>query len=243
MTKNSQSRNSFFTSKKTWSRYDGRLHWAQCAFSKEHYYPDLFKDFNIVRPVTIEKSTIKRQAEFFAGRYAAKLALEKHQYALNTPLSIPTGKHREPIWPAGYIGSISHCSGIALCTAALENEIHYLGIDIERYIPEQLAVKIAHQIHTEYEQSLLRKVGLSCSQSTTLLYSAKESFFKAIFPQVGEYFGFECISLIAVNMSESKLFFEVKDYFHRRYLLEPLYECQFQLCSLYVTTLITRQKV
>jgi len=241
MIKNLQSENMFLTSKNIWSSYDGKLQWAQCVFSKEHYHPGLFKDLNIERPLTIEKSTIKRQAEFLAGRYAAKLALEKCQYTSNTPLSIPIGKHREPIWPAGYIGSISHCTGIALCASALKNEIHYLGIDIEPYIPEPLAVKIASQIHTDHEQHLLRKIGLSYSQITTLLYSAKESFFKAIYPRVGEYFGFESISLTAINMDENKLIFEVKDFFYQRYLLESRYECQFQLCPLYVITLVTSQ--
>lgn len=242
MMKNLRSKNVFLTSKNIWSSCGGKLHWAQCSFSKEHYHSSLFNDFNIVLPLALEKSTIKRQAEFLAGRYSAKLALEECHYISNEPLSILIGQHREPIWPAGYIGSISHCVGIALCVCALINEIHYIGIDVERYIPEVLALKIASEIHTTYEHQLLRKMGLTQSQITTLLYSAKESFFKAIYPQVGKYFGFECISLIAVNMVENKLIFEVNTFFSQQYFLEPFYECQFQFCSSYVITLVSKQK-
>lgn len=43
----------------------------------------------------------------------------------------------------------------------------------------------------------------------TLIISAKESFFKATFPAVGRYFGFEAIEFSGINVQEQTLSFDV----------------------------------
>ncbi len=96
----------------------------------------------------ITRSVDKRQREFRAGRHCAHQALECLGLEA-TPLL--WGERREPIWPQGYLGSISHCDGYALAACALQGEIVGIGIDVEPLSP--LKRDVEQLIHTERERA------------------------------------------------------------------------------------------
>jgi 4'-phosphopantetheinyl transferase EntD len=130
----------------------------------------------------------KRRAEFTTGRACARAALDK----LGVPVvSIPTGERGEPLWPAGIVGSITHCQGYRACAAAHKSEVLTLGIDAEpnAALPDGLLGDIARP----EELPKLRQLAAQRPEIhwDRLLFSAKESVYKAWFPLAKRWLGFE----------------------------------------------------
>ncbi len=113
----------------------------------------------------------KRKAEHLAGRIAAVHALR--EYGIKTVPGI--GTQRQPVWPQGLFGSISHSASTALAVVSRQP----VGIDIEAIFTPQTATELASSIVTHAEKELLANSGLSIEQALTLAFSAKESAFKA----------------------------------------------------------------
>jgi 4'-phosphopantetheinyl transferase EntD len=68
-----------------------------------------------------------RAREFLAGRVAAHRALA----ALNAPNCSVARQARAPVWPTGFVGSISHSAGLAVALCASSQHYLALGIDIQ----------------------------------------------------------------------------------------------------------------
>ncbi|WP_218802202.1 enterobactin synthase subunit EntD, partial [Klebsiella quasipneumoniae] len=113
----------------------------------------------------------KRQAEHLAGRIAAVYALR--EVGEKQPPAI--GDRRQPLWPAPWFGSISHCGQRALAVVADRP----VGVDIERRFTPQLAAELESSIINEAEKKVLLHCGLPFPLALTLAFSAKESGFKA----------------------------------------------------------------
>ncbi|WP_284884328.1 enterobactin synthase subunit EntD [Citrobacter portucalensis] len=113
----------------------------------------------------------KRKAEHLAGRIAAVHALR--EFGLKTVPGI--GTQRQPVWPQGLFGSISHSASTALAVVSRQP----VGIDIEAIFTPQTATELASSIVIHAEKELLANSGLSIEQALTLAFSAKESAFKA----------------------------------------------------------------
>lgn len=77
----------------------------------------LFCSLKIPFPNSLNKAVIKQKSEFLAGRYVAIKALSILGFNIS---DVPIGKYREPIWPHGVIGSISHTDTSAFCTVAFK---------------------------------------------------------------------------------------------------------------------------
>ena len=82
-------------------------------------------------PALLADAVPKRQAEFLAGRFLRQAALK----LLGRPsVPIGIGNKREPVWPPGISGSISHSHGICVSMATLDSEA-MVGVDIEKIEP------------------------------------------------------------------------------------------------------------
>lgn len=171
------------------------LHITAYQYKLSNYKESLYPTLNVHCPQSIKNSVIKRQAEFLAGRYAALRVLQK----LDMPTcNIPIGNNRSPVWPQGVVGSISHSNTTAICAAARNNHYQHLGIDIESKLSLALVNEIEKIIINTNEANLLRSSSthnLSFTDAFTLVYSAKESLFKALHPEVNNYFDFSAAEL------------------------------------------------
>jgi 4'-phosphopantetheinyl transferase EntD len=86
---------------------------------------------------SVPTMTPERLTEFLHGRKHARQALA--QLGVNEP-SIPTSADRAPVWPQGFVGSISHVpadvqhkqSGWVIAAVARSEHCCGLGIDLER---------------------------------------------------------------------------------------------------------------
>ena len=133
------------------------------------------------------RTSPQRADEFRLGRRAAHLALKEIGCE---PRPILRGPQREPLWPAGVVGSITHAGDHAIAAVARLSDAGGIGIDLEardRYFPE-----LETEITLEEEQAALSQMeGRAREDATIEIFSAKESIYKAHFPRIGRYFGFD----------------------------------------------------
>lgn len=139
----------------------------------------------------------RRQAEHLAGRIAAVAAL---RHAGSDSPAPGIGLNREPLWPAGFCGSITHISGVAMAVAIKSASPRPgIGIDLETLLDENGAAQIAGGALNACERERLRQAALPFPLAVTLAFSAKESLFKALFPQVRTAFGFDCAEIVSLE--------------------------------------------
>ncbi|MGD8912350.1 MAG: 4'-phosphopantetheinyl transferase superfamily protein [Candidatus Thiodiazotropha sp.] len=168
----------------------------------------------------IEGSVTKRQRQFRAGRNAAHAALRQLD-APSEPLL--RGENRQPIWPQGFFGSISHCDDSCVAACAKDGAIVSLGLDVEPLEP--LKPGLARYIETEDEREFMQR---HPELPPRLIFSAKESLYKCYYPLVQRFFGFHSV-VLDIDISCQRYRFRASaacniDFpqdltFHGRYLL------------------------
>ncbi|MFE1441956.1 4'-phosphopantetheinyl transferase [Streptomyces sp. NPDC058739] len=132
----------------------------------------------------ITRALPKRRAEFTSGRGCAHRALTGLGLA---PVPVLRGPKREPLWPAGVTGSLTHCHGYRAAAVARQSDYASIGIDAEEDKP--LPEGVVDRIALPAERAQLTRPG--GPHWDTLLFSAKESVYKAWFPLTGRWLGFE----------------------------------------------------
>lgn len=146
----------------------------------------------------IRKAVPKRQREYMSVRHCARLALAQIGFK---PTPLPRGNGGTPVWPEGSVGSMTHCLGYRAAAVARENDLASIGIDAEQN--KQLPSEILSFIASPYERGLLRELDtfqLSV-QWDTLLFCAKEAVFKAWYPIMERWLGFEDVR-ISIQLAE-----------------------------------------
>jgi 4'-phosphopantetheinyl transferase EntD len=142
--------------------------------------------------VLSERAVASRRETFRLGRAAAHGALQ----ALDRDEGpILTGPGRAPIWPAGIAGAISHVSGLGIALVAPTTDTDGVGVDIEEAGESQ--PELEGQVPRPEELAWLDRTDRADRDCLLLsLFSAKESLFKAFYPRVGSFFGFEAAALV-----------------------------------------------
>jgi len=165
--------------------YPGQI--ARCRFSVAAYRDEMFLLAGINFPEHLTSAVAKRRAEYLAGRYLARQALATQGHHGFTLLR---GEDRAPLWPQGIVGAISHNVDTALCAVHHASGMEGVGIDVETLMPAKRAEDLWSGIISEQEYRWLRQQPQAFGQLLTLVFSAKESLFKALYPQVRCYFDF-----------------------------------------------------
>lgn len=132
----------------------------------------------------------ERRTAFARGRDAAHRALRSIG-APDGPITV--GPLRQPLWPDGVVGSISHAAGFAVALVAPSSGSDGVGVDIERL---RFAPELDDEVPTPRERSWLATIPTDDRDSAVLaLFSAKESIYKAFFPRYRAFFGFDAATL------------------------------------------------
>lgn len=173
-------------------------------FSSAAFTLPAFKRHDVPLPAALRRAVPKRQAEFLMGRLAARQAIERLGVGASTP---GIGPSREPLWQAGVTGSITHTSEMAAAIAVASSTARGIGIDIENIIDADARDAIRKLAITSGEHALLesRREHLSVEMLLTVAFSAKESFFKGTFANVGHYFDFNAARLSSLNVDAGRL--------------------------------------
>jgi enterobactin synthetase component D len=162
----------------------------KARYNIARFSPSLFARLDILRPDSLARAVDKRLAEFLAGRILAQAG----QQALgHVPLPVQIGDDRAPVWPAGLAGSISHTRDHCACLVLPAYGGHP-GVDIESIASGPGLETILKFTMNPAEAALLTGCP-DYATAATLCFSAKETLFKALYPVVGRFFGFECAEL------------------------------------------------
>ncbi len=142
----------------------------------------------------------QRRREFATSRACAHLALTQLGLA---PSAVPIGQHCEPRWPSGVVGSITHCSGYRGCAVAHLANTMTIGIDAEPHAA--LPMGVLNYIVESQERSWLSEHMRYMPEVhwDRLVFSAKESVYKAWFPLTGRSLGFKKVVLTLDSSTET----------------------------------------
>ena len=136
-----------------------------------------------------------RKNAFSSGRYAVHLA----QSELGLEPSEILAAGRRPIWPAGQVGAITHSNDFA--AAIVSCDLLSIGLDIERL--GRIKEKLYDKLFTPLELASINE--MADWEVETVIFSAKESIYKAIYFMLRRYVNFKEVEL-SLNAEDSSFF-------------------------------------
>jgi 4'-phosphopantetheinyl transferase EntD len=125
-----------------------------------------------------------RRRSYATVRGCARACLQRMGYP---PVPILPGAGGAPRWPAGVLGSMTHCTGYAAAAVGPSSLITAIGIDAEPDAPLPDGVLELVATAAERERLALAQREPDGPNWDRLLFSAKEAVYKAWFPLVGEW--------------------------------------------------------
>ena len=127
----------------------------------------------------VARAVSKRRTEFAAVRGCARRAMEKLGVP---PQPVVTGQGGAPLWPAGLVGSMTHCAGYCAAALVRATDLLSLGIDAEPHGPLPDNVGASVLLPAELD----RLGGLAGQRPDVhwdrVMFSAKESVYKSWYP-------------------------------------------------------------
>jgi 4'-phosphopantetheinyl transferase EntD len=140
----------------------------------------------------VEGAADPYRAAFATARACARRALAELGV---DPAPILRAEGRAPRWPGGFVGSITHCDGYRAAAVARASDLAALGIDAEPAGPLRPAV--LRRVASPGEIAQLDALAAAHADVAwdRLLFSAKESVFKAWSPLTGRALGFRDAAL------------------------------------------------
>jgi 4'-phosphopantetheinyl transferase EntD len=134
----------------------------------------------------------RRRRDFTLGRAAARQALAGTGFPVPAP--VLRGEQREPLWPQGIVGSISHQGGYGVAAVAWQQDIPAVGIDIQA-IEDRYTDDLIARFADPDEFDWVRSDPNRRTERAVKLFSAKESVFKALYPLGRVWFAFDVAHL------------------------------------------------
>lgn len=160
-------------------------------------------DQQLEHPLKIAQARVERKNEYLCGRVLAQAVLN-HHFGLDQPI---TSMYEPlPIWPSHVLGSISHSQNKLI--VGLSNSALYLGIDIEHWVTSEFAQESAHLILTPSEFDLWKGKAaefFDFARYVSLIFSIKESLYKAVYPTAKQYIDFLEASIVDINFENQTL--------------------------------------
>ena len=133
-------------------------------------------------------SSDSRKEHYRSGRICAGEVLSKLGTLGQPVLRDP--QTREPLWPEGISGAITHSGNWAAAAAGKTSDVLGIGIDLED-LERQVDSRISRHVCIPEEQKWLQECGEDfLEQNLKIIFSAKESIFKAFFPYTRTYLHF-----------------------------------------------------
>lgn len=111
---------------------------------------------------------------------------------------------RLPVWPAGWLGSISHSGAWAVAAVASEARCQALGLDLQDLIAPQTVADVQPLVATERELARMA-AQWDRPHALTLLFSAKEALYKALYPRLRRFQDFDAAELTAISASRAEV--------------------------------------
>lgn len=135
----------------------------------------------------------QRRRQFATVRGCARAALAQ----LDAPVgALLPDRRGAPRWPAGVIGSMTHCEGYSAAAVARTDDVIAVGIDAEPDLPLPPGLHRDVMVPRE-RRGVERRAANRCDVNLDrLVFSAKESVFKLWYPLVRSELGFDEVVII-----------------------------------------------
>lgn len=133
----------------------------------------------------VDKAVERRQREFSTGRMLAAAALRELGIAASP---VVQGPMREPVWPDGVVGSITHTGDTCMVAVCADGSLEGLGIDLEAR-PGKFDDLRRHILRPD-ENERPGMQPLAPNDRVRLAFNAKEAIYKAVFARAGRVVDF-----------------------------------------------------
>jgi 4'-phosphopantetheinyl transferase EntD len=137
----------------------------------------------------VARAVERRKDEFATIRRCARTALAE----LGVPAGpILPGVRGAPVWPAGIVGSMTHCVGYRAAAVGRVGAGGVTGVGVDAEVDGPLPAGVARLVAGEAEREHLIKLAESSPgvHWDRVLFSAKESVYKVWSPMTGEWLDF-----------------------------------------------------
>ncbi|UUX48473.1 4'-phosphopantetheinyl transferase superfamily protein [Nisaea acidiphila] len=162
---------------------------VESRFESDVSTPADFAAMDVPLPDDLAEAVPMRRAAHLAGRICAREALRQCGSAEMPVGRSPSGA---PLWPKGCKGSITHAGRMAGAVAVASAACRGIGLDFEAPMTEAAAAEISDLVLCSLDRETMGSMpALSFAESVTLVFSLKESLYKAISPLLGAFTGFE----------------------------------------------------
>ncbi len=176
---------------------------ARCSIAIDLYDTsgDLAQAFpGLALPERLQNAVRKRHIEYLAGRWCAREAM-RARLPHHAEASIDSGESREPMWPRGVVGSITHTQGFVSAAVVDASVLRSVGVDSEEVFTADRARRLAGYLARPGELESLAACGLDEGTAAAAVFSVKESVYKCLHPFVREFFGFQAAEVIELSRS------------------------------------------
>ncbi|MCJ1712557.1 4'-phosphopantetheinyl transferase [Curtobacterium sp. VKM Ac-2922] len=132
----------------------------------------------------------ERRAEFVTGRVLGRRALAVMGLG---PGSIPVARSGAPVWPAGVVGTITHCAGLRACAVGRRQDHAGIGIDATpaHPLPEGVLARVADLRDATVAAGLEALWRSGVESPDSVLFAAAEAVAKARTAAHGGWFGID----------------------------------------------------
>lgn len=207
---------------------------AWCAFDAAAWQAELHQRWQLPLPAGLQHAAVRRKAEYLASRWLVQQQLATLGHA---GFVLGNAPDRSPCWPAGLQASLSHSHGCAVMAAT--SAPLCVGIDVEHIMCDATVQETAELLMQPAERALLAALPLPFAQAATLLFSLKESLYKALWPQLHQPMDFPQASLLEADITTGKAVIVLNHSFSAAFAAGMRLEADFRLEADRVLTLLT----
>ncbi|UIL53610.1 MULTISPECIES: 4'-phosphopantetheinyl transferase family protein [Pantoea] len=210
---------------------------AVSRFNPQHYRDALATAWGIPLPDRLTQAVNTRRAEYLASRQLARTVMARLGI---DDFILTNAPDRSPCWPDDVQASLSHSAGV-VALAVTRQPGCCIGVDVEQLMSEATANETAELLMTSHEQQRLRALPIGFNAAATLLFSLKESLYKALWPQLHQPMDFQQAVLETVDLSRQCATLRLTDHFSDRFTQGTTLQAEFLWREDSVITLLTHQ--
>jgi enterobactin synthetase component D len=166
----------------------------------------LFEKVDLKIPDSLQHAHENRRLQFLIGRFCAYQSLREAGF--NESFDLPIDPHGAPLWPKGFVGSITHTTHFIAAAVASTKTHRGLGIDAQLIMSEQTFQTIKGKILNPSE-AMITIDGWKPEELATLIFSFKESIYKCLRPLCGNFFGFTDAEITHIDTNSNEINFRI----------------------------------
>lgn len=179
---------------------------SSCDYVPGRYTAAQFDQYGIRPPPWLARAHPRRAASYLAGRHCARSALLQ---LTGRAEQLPADSGGRPRWPDSVVGSLTHTGTCAAAIVGRRSDFAALGLDIEGIFTCPANGRLENKLLSAPEKSRLACARLPRDILLTLLFSAKESLYKALGPANGAVADFHAWEYLGHDARQ--LWFRLRD--------------------------------